>query len=59
MISHTKIFLFTILECDKQRFKIHKIYSVNALFLIFNKVNGYFEKINGNIYLTVVPANKG
>ena len=25
------------------------------MFLIFNKVNGYFEEINGNKYLTLVP----
>ena len=24
-----------------------KIYSVNPLYLIFNKMNGYFEEING------------
>ena len=32
-----------------------KINSVNPLYLIFNKVNGYFEKTNGNIYLMIVP----
>ena len=35
-----------------------KIYSVNPLYLIFGKVNGYFEEINGNKYLTLVPTNK-
>ena len=38
--------------------KYVKIYSVNLLYLIFNKVNGYFEKINGNKYLTLVPTNE-
>ena len=28
-----------------------KIYSVNPLYLIFGKVNGYFEETNGNKYL--------
>ena len=37
--------------------KYVKIYSVNPLHLIFNKVNGYFEEINGNKYLTLVPNN--
>ena len=37
--------------------KYTKIYSVNPLYLIFNKVNGYFEEINENIYLTLVPTN--
>ena len=34
-----------------------KIYSVNPLYLIFGKVNGYFEEINGNKHLTLVPTN--
>ena len=38
--------------------KYVKIYSVNLLYLIFNKVNGYFEEINGNKYSTLVPTNK-
>ena len=32
--------------------------SVNPFCLIFGKVNRYFEKINGNKYLTLVPANE-
>ena len=35
-----------------------KINSVNLLYLIINKVNGYFEEINGNKYLTAVPPNE-
>ena len=31
-----------------------KINSVNPLYLIFNKVNGYFEELNEIKYLTVV-----
>ena len=38
--------------------KYVKINSVNHLSLIFNKVNGYFEEINGNKYLTLVPTNE-
>ena len=37
--------------------KYVKINSVNPLYLIFRKVNGYFEEINGNKYLTLVPTN--
>ena len=37
--------------------KYVKINSVNPLYLIFNKVNGYFEEINGNRYLMLVPTN--
>ena len=35
-----------------------KIYSVNPLYLNFSKVNGYFEEINRNKYLTLVPTNE-
>ena len=34
------------------------MYGVNHLYLIFIYVNGYFEKINGNKYLTLVPTNE-
>ena len=33
-----------------------KINSVIHLYLIFGKVNGYFEEINGNKYLVLVPT---
>ena len=42
--------------CDDQ--KDVKTYGVNPLHLIFNKVNGYFEEINGNKYLTLVSTNE-
>ena len=35
-----------------------RIYSVNPLYLIFYKVNAYFEEINRNKYLTLVPTNE-
>ena len=38
--------------------KYLKINSANPLYLIFIKVNGYFEEINGNKYLALVPTNK-
>ena len=40
--------------------KYIKINSMNLLYFIFNKVNGYFEEINGNylLYLTLVPTNE-
>ena len=31
---------------------------MNPLYLISNKVNGYFEGTNGNKYLTLVPKNE-
>ena len=56
MKSYTKIFLF-----DMWRSKIEnmsKINSVNPLYLIFNKENEYFEDIDGNKYLMLVPINE-
>ena len=38
--------------------KYLKINNVNPLYLIFNKVNGYFGEINKNKYLTLVPTNE-
>ena len=38
--------------------KYLKINSVNPLYLIFSKVNGYFEEINRNKYLMLVPTNE-
>ena len=35
-----------------------KNYNVNLLYLIFGKVHGYFEKINGNKYLMLVITNE-
>ena len=35
-----------------------KSYIVNYLYLIFGKISGYFEVINGNKYLTLVPTNE-
>ena len=35
-----------------------KNYSVNPLYLIFGKVNGYSEEINRNRYLTLVLTNE-
>ena len=38
--------------------KYIKINSVNPLYLIFGKVNGYFEEVNGNKYLMLAPTNE-
>ena len=38
--------------------KYVKTNNVNPLYLIFSKVNGYFEENNGNKYLTPVPTNE-
>ena len=38
--------------------KYAEMNSVNPLYLIINKVNGYFEEIIENIYLTLVSTNE-
>ena len=38
--------------------KYAKINSVNPLYLIFSKVNGYFERINKNKYMNLVSTNE-
>ena len=38
--------------------KYIKINSVNALYFIFNKVNRYFEEVNKNKYLMLIPTNE-
>ena len=36
-----------------------KIYILNPLYHIFKDLNGSFEEINKNKYLTLVPTNEG
>ena len=38
--------------------KCVKINSINPLYLNISKTNGYFEKINENEYLTLVPSKE-
>ena len=38
--------------------KYIKINSINSLYLIINKRNGYIEENHGNKYLTLVPTDK-
>ena len=56
--SYKKILIYFIGYKMIKDSKCIKIYSVNRLYLIFNKVNGYFEKVNRNKYLTQVPTNE-
>ena len=37
---------------------LHPCNSINLLYFFINKVNGYFEKVNRNKYLTLVPTNE-
>ena len=51
--SYRSILIYYIEHVTIKDLKYVKINSVSPLYLIFNKVNGYFEEINGNKYLTL------
>ena len=52
MKSHENILVYYIVYVIIKDLKYAKIHSVNPLYLFFNKVNEYFEKINVKKYLT-------
>ena len=54
--SYKNIFIYFIGYVTIKKYI--KTYSGNLLLLIFGKVNGYFEEINGNKYLILVPTNE-
>ena len=56
MKSHTKIFfIYYIGYVTIKDSKYVKINSVNPFYLIFNKVNGYFEEINEKNIFNTIP----
>ena len=55
MKSHKNILIYYIGYVTIK--KDLKVYSLNPLYLIFSKLNGYFEEINENKYLMLVPTN--
>ena len=56
--SYKNILIYSIGYVTIKDSKYLKVNSVNPLYFIFNKVNGYFEEINGNKYLTLVPISE-
>ena len=56
--SYKNILIYYIGYVTIKDSKYVKINSVNPLYLIFSKVNGYFEEINKNKYLTLVLTNE-
>ena len=59
MKSHTKNILIYYIGYETIKdLKYVKIKSVNHLYLIFSKVNGYFEELIRNKYLTLVSNNE-
>ena len=56
--SHKNILIYYIGYVTIKNFKYVKINSVNPLYVIFSKVNGYFEEIDKSKYLTLVPTKE-
>ena len=56
--SYKNILIYYIAYVMIKNLKYIKVNSVNSLYLISNKMNGYFEEINGNEYLMLVPTNE-
>ena len=56
--SYKNILIYCIGYVTIKDSKYVKINSVNPLYLIFGKANGYFEEINKNKYLTLVRTNE-
>ena len=56
--SYKNILIYYIACVTIKDSKYVKFNSVNPLHLMFNKMNGYFEEINENKCLTLVPTNE-
>ena len=56
--SYKNILIYYVQFVTINDLKYVKIGIVNSLCLIFSKVNKYFEEINKNKYLMLVPTNK-
>ena len=56
--SYKNVLIYYIGYVTIKDSKYIKINTVNLLYLIFSKVNGFFEKINENEYLMLVPTNE-
>ena len=56
--SYKNIVIYYIGYMTFKDLRYVKINIVNLLYLIINKINGYFEEINGNKYLALVPINE-
>ena len=56
--SYKNVLIYYIGYVRKKYSNYVKVNSVNRLYFIFSKVNGYFQEINKNKYLTIVPTNE-
>ena len=56
--SYKNILIYYIAYVAVKDWKYVKINSLDPLYLMFNIIDEYFEEINRNKYLTLVPANE-
>ena len=56
--SYKNILIYHIGYVTNKDSKYLEINSINPLYFIVNKVNGYFEEINENKYLMLVTTNE-
>ena len=56
--SYKNILIYYIEHVGIKESKYVRINNVNPLCFIINKVNEYFEEINKNKYLVLVPTNE-
>ena len=56
--SYKNILIYHIGYVTTKDSKYLEINSINPLYFIVNKVNGYFEEINENKYLMLVTTNE-
>ena len=56
--SYKKILIYYIGHVTKKGLQYVKIHIVNPSYNLFRNVNRYFEEINKNKYLTLVPTNE-
>ena len=56
--SYKNILIYYIAYTTIKDSEYVKIISVNRLYLMFNRISGYFEEINGNKYLTLVATKE-
>ena len=56
--SYKDILIYYIGYVTIKIVKYKKMNSVNPSYLVFIKVNGYFDEINKNKYLTLFPTNE-
>ena len=56
--SYKKILIYYIAYVTIKDSKYVKINSLNPLYLMFNRINGYFEEVNRNKYLMLMKVKK-